>query len=96
MWEGSLLSVSNLTVHYGGYLALRDVSMEVRQGETVCGLALSRSQLVRFGGVRWVDVQPDSGGAADLVQAVCDRCAAALRPGTGRTGAGWRRTSPRP
>jgi branched-chain amino acid transport system ATP-binding protein len=36
MWEGRLLSVSNLTVRYGGYLALDDVSLEVREGEIVC------------------------------------------------------------
>lgn len=61
--------------------------------ETVCGLALSRSRLVRFGGLRWADVQPDSGGSADLVHDVCPRCAAALRP---RGTTGWTRTSPRP
>ena len=63
------------------------------QDETACGLALSKSQLVRFGGLRWADVQPESGGAADLVQVVCPRCTAALAP---RHGAGWRRTDPRP
>jgi branched-chain amino acid transport system ATP-binding protein len=36
MWEGRLLSVKNLTVRYGGYLALREVSLEVRAGEIVC------------------------------------------------------------
>ncbi|HEU0101429.1 MAG TPA: hypothetical protein VFR07_03845 [Mycobacteriales bacterium] len=61
--------------------------------ETVCGLSLSKSQLVRFGALRWTDVQPDSGGHADLVQVVCPRCGAAL---TARGGSGWRRTSPRP
>jgi hypothetical protein len=66
--------------------------------ETVCGLSLSRSQLLRFRGVRWADVQPESGGAADLVQAVCPRCSAALRPrgASDRGGTGWRRTDPRP
>jgi branched-chain amino acid transport system ATP-binding protein len=43
MWEGPLLSVSNLTVHYGGYLALREVSMEVRQGEIVCVMGANGS-----------------------------------------------------
>jgi len=61
--------------------------------ETVCGLSLSRSGLVRFGGLLWPDVQPDSGGSADLVQAVCPRCTAALAP---KGGTGWRRTDPRP
>ncbi len=43
MWEAPLLSVSNLTVHYGGYLALRDVSMEVRQGEIICVMGANGS-----------------------------------------------------
>jgi branched-chain amino acid transport system ATP-binding protein len=42
-WEAPLLSVSNLTVHYGGYLALRDVSMEVRRGEIVCVMGANGS-----------------------------------------------------
>jgi branched-chain amino acid transport system ATP-binding protein len=42
-WEAPLLSVSNLTVHYGGYLALRDVSMEVRQGEIICVMGANGS-----------------------------------------------------
>lgn len=66
--------------------------------ETVCGLSLAKSQLLRFGGVRWADVQPESGGRADLVQVVCPRCAAALRPrgASPRGGTGWSRTDPRP
>lgn len=63
------------------------------QNETVCGLSLHRSRLVRFAGLRWTDVQPESGGSADLVQVVCPRCASALSP---RGGTGWRRTDPRP
>lgn len=63
------------------------------QNETACGLALSRSRLVRFPALRWKDVQPASGGAADLVQLVCSRCAAALSP---RAGGGWQRERPRP
>lgn len=63
------------------------------QGETTCGLSMSRSQLVRFPALRWVDVQPESGGHADLVQVVCPRCAAALGPAGPTT---WHRTSPRP
>jgi len=42
-WEAQLLSVNNLTVHYGGYLALRDVSMEARQGEIVCVMGANGS-----------------------------------------------------
>ena len=63
------------------------------RNETVCGLSLNRSRLTRFPHVGWADVQPESGGAADLVQLVCPRCTAALAP---RGGTGWRRTDPRP
>ena len=67
------------------------------QTETACGLALSRSQLVRFGALRWRDVQPDSGGSADLVTEVCGRCASVLRPrGAHADGPSWTRSSPRP
>ena len=67
------------------------------QTETACGLALSRSELVRFGALRWRDVQPDSGGSADLVTEVCGRCASVLRPrGAHADGPGWTRSSPRP
>ena len=64
--------------------------------QTVCGLSLSRSALTRFAGVRWSDVQPESGGAADFVEVVCKRCRAASTPRAERSGPSWRRTSPRP
>ncbi|NSC20100.1 hypothetical protein FM076_02300 [Streptomyces albus subsp. chlorinus] len=64
--------------------------------QTVCGLSLSRSQLVRFPHIGWPDIFPDSGGAADRVQRVCPRCASVA----GRRGADarprWHRTDPRP
>ncbi|XHM64596.1 hypothetical protein ACE6JH_31050 [Streptomyces nigra] len=64
--------------------------------QTVCGLSLSRSQLSRFAGVRWPDILPESGGAADRVQRVCPRCASVA----GRRGADarprWQRVDPRP
>ena len=63
------------------------------QDETVCGLSLRRSQLVRFSALLWPDVQPASGGEADLVRLVCPRCASALTPAAGT---GWQRTQPRP
>ncbi|MFH9659798.1 hypothetical protein [Streptomyces sp. NPDC017256] len=64
--------------------------------QTVCGLALSRSQLVRFSGVAWADTFPESGGAADRVQRVCPRCASvAGRRGTDARPR-WQRTNPRP
>jgi hypothetical protein len=50
---------------------------EQGRNETVCGLSLSRSQLVRFPHVPWPEVFPESGGAADRVQRVCPRCGAA-------------------
>lgn len=63
--------------------------------QTVCGLALSRSRLQRFPHIDWSDTRPESGGAADFVQRVCPRCAAA----TGnrrRSGRPWTRRNPRP
>lgn len=63
------------------------------QDETVCRLSLHRSRLRSFPALRWDDVQPSSGGSADLVLVVCARCRTALStPG----GDGWRRTDPRP
>lgn len=62
--------------------------------QTLCGLALSRSQLRRFAHVRWADVQPATGGHADQVQRVCPRCAAAT--GARRDTRAWTRTDPRP
>jgi branched-chain amino acid transport system ATP-binding protein len=43
MWEGSLLCVKDLTVHYGGYLALSEVSLEVGQGKIVCVMGANGS-----------------------------------------------------
>ncbi|GHE35832.1 hypothetical protein GCM10018785_01890 [Streptomyces longispororuber] len=69
---------------------------EPGRNETVCGLSLSRSQLVRFPHVPWTDAIPESGGAADRVRRLCPRCASVA----GRAGAGagpaWRRVNPRP
>ena len=64
------------------------------RNETVCGLSLSRSRLVRFPHVCWADVQPESGRHAEAVQAVCRRCRAAQ--GARRSERPWRRTNPRP
>lgn len=61
---------------------------------TVCGLALSRSQLRRFPHVPWAEVLPESGGAADRVGRLCPRCAAAVGGRSGRRS--WTRSSPRP
>jgi hypothetical protein len=62
--------------------------------QTLCGLALSRSRLVRFPHVSWADAQPATGGNADAVQRVCPRCAAAL--GARRDSKPWVRRDPRP
>jgi hypothetical protein len=62
--------------------------------QTVCGLSLHRSQLLRFPHIDWVDVQPLTGRDADLVAAVCHRCAAGM--GRRRDDRRWSRTDPRP
>jgi hypothetical protein len=62
------------------------------QNQTVCGLPLSRSQLLRFPHVRWADVMPETGGSADRVARVCPRCAAAEGRHRGRR---WVRENPR-
>lgn len=64
------------------------------QNATVCGLQLSRSHLVRFADVDWADVQPESGGRADLVSVVCRGCSAA--GGRRRDERKWVRRDPRP
>ena len=48
--------------------------------QTLCGLALSRSQLGRYPHVDWDDIQPASGRHADAVRRVCPRCMAGARP----------------
>jgi len=65
-----------------------------RHNETVCGLSLSRSHLLRFPHVSWADVQPESGRHAEEVVEVCRRCRAGL--GARRDERGWTRTNPRP
>lgn len=62
--------------------------------QTLCGLALSRSRLIRFPHVTWADAQPSTGGHADAVQRVCPRCAAAT--GRRRDQRPWQRVEPRP
>ena len=42
-WEEQLLFVRDLTVHYGGYLALSEVSLEVGQREIVCVMGANGS-----------------------------------------------------
>lgn len=62
--------------------------------QTVCGLSTSRSRLARFPHVDWRDVQPLTGRDADLVSAVCRRCAAGM--GRRRDERSWTRHAPRP
>ena len=65
------------------------------QNSTVCGLSLHRSRLRTFAGLTWADVQPESGGSADLVQQVCARCRAGIEGRTSKRRP-WTRTAPRP
>ncbi|GGW09531.1 hypothetical protein GCM10018980_21850 [Streptomyces capoamus] len=69
---------------------------EPGRNETVCGLSLSRSQLVRFPHVGWPDTFPESGGAADRVQRVCRRCASVAGHRGGDARPRWQRVRPRP
>lgn len=62
--------------------------------QTVCGLPLARARLSRFAHVAWSDVQPQSGGHADAVRAVCPSCLAATR--RSRDDRPWQRRDPRP
>ena len=61
--------------------------------QTVCGVPLSRSGLLRFPHVDWVDVQPETGRDADRVSEVCPRCAAGM--GRRRDERPWSRQNPR-
>ena len=65
------------------------------QNATVCGLSLSRSRLRTFPGLLWSDVQPASGGSADRVQVVCERCRAGIEGRTSKRRP-WTRERPRP
>jgi hypothetical protein len=67
---------------------------EAGTNQTLCGLALARSELRRFPHVAWADVQPGTGRDADGVSRVCPRCAAAT--GRRRDDRPWSRTDPRP
>jgi hypothetical protein len=62
--------------------------------QTVCGLALSKSQLTKFPGTEWAEVQPATGIHADEVTEVCRRCAAGM--GARRKSKPWQRIDPRP
>ncbi len=68
---------------------------EPGRNETVCGLSLSRSQLVRFPHVSWPDTFPESGGAADRVPRVCRRCGSVAGHRGGDARPPWHRTHPR-
>ena len=62
--------------------------------QTLCGLSLHKSQLLRFSHVDWADAQPATGRDADQVAEVCPRCAAGM--GQRRGERPWKRTNPRP
>jgi hypothetical protein len=67
---------------------------ESGRNETLCGLSLFRSSLIRFPHVTWADVQPATGRDADRVGRVCPKCAAGM--GRRRDDKPWRRVDPRP
>jgi hypothetical protein len=67
---------------------------EPGRNETVCGLSLHRSALLRFPHVACADAQPATGRDADRVARVCPRCAAGM--GRRRDEKPWRRVAPRP
>jgi hypothetical protein len=62
--------------------------------QTVCGLPLHRAGLERFSHIPWEDILPSTGGAADQVGWVCERCDAAVR-GRRRNEPEWRRSQRR-
>jgi hypothetical protein len=62
--------------------------------QSLCGLSLFRSQLIRFPHVDWPDIDPATGREADEVRGVCPRCDAAMNGRRG--GRRWTRTQPRP
>jgi hypothetical protein len=61
--------------------------------QTVCGLALSRTRLIRFPHVPFDFGASDVLTAEDDIGYLCPRCVAAT---TRRDERGWRRVSPRP
>jgi hypothetical protein len=61
--------------------------------QTVCGLALSRTRLLRFPHVPFDFRSTDVVTAADEVRHICPRCVAAT---TRRGERSWTRTAPRP
>jgi hypothetical protein len=61
--------------------------------QTVCGLALSRTRLIRFPHVPFEFRASDVLSAEDDIGYICPRCVAAT---TRRDERGWRRMSPRP
>ena len=63
------------------------------QNQTVCGLALSRTRLIRFPHVPFDFRASDVLTAEDEIGYLCPRCVAAT---TRRDERGWRRVSPRP
>lgn len=63
--------------------------------QTLCGLALARSRLLRFPHVRWEYQASDVLTEADRVRHVCRRCAA-IAGGRHANRRPWTRHSPRP
>ncbi|AEV83062.1 hypothetical protein ACWT_2043 [Actinoplanes sp. SE50] len=64
--------------------------------QTLCGLALSRTRLVRFPHQRFDYRASDVTGAGDDIGFICPKCVAATTPRDQRDGRGWKRVAPRP
>jgi hypothetical protein len=64
--------------------------------QTLCGLALSRTRLIRFPHHRFDFRTSDTTAAGDDIGFICPRCVAATTPRHQRDGHGWERVAPRP
>jgi hypothetical protein len=64
--------------------------------QTLCGLALSRSRLIRFPHQRFDFRATDVTAAGEEIGYVCPHCVAATTPRDQRDGRGWKRVAPRP
>ncbi|MDI6104159.1 hypothetical protein QLQ12_36765 [Actinoplanes sp. NEAU-A12] len=64
--------------------------------QTLCGLALSRTRLMRFPHERFDFRASDTTAPGDDIGYICPRCLAATTPRDQRQGRGWKRVAPRP
>jgi len=63
-----------------------------RTNQTLCGRPLSKTGLLEFPDVTWLDVQPARGRDAHRVTAVCPQCTAGM--GSRPDEQAWSRTHP--